>query len=147
MFKLIKCPKCGASNPENAKFCNNCGVKLVEQKASINVETIRFLLIVSLMYVAISLFSQVLWTNYVLYTPFLANLAIGLIALLQLKNEAKRKLIWIILLIYSLIGLIPTVFVFYAGLTAGDGMFSAGVIIFLAMLVKLLLDRGMFLGE
>lgn len=26
---MIKCPNCGASNPENSKFCNECGAKLL----------------------------------------------------------------------------------------------------------------------
>ena len=27
-MKLIKCPKCGADLPENAKFCLNCGERI-----------------------------------------------------------------------------------------------------------------------
>jgi len=31
---LIYCPRCGHGNPSNAKFCLECGARLTEEKGS-----------------------------------------------------------------------------------------------------------------
>ncbi|RLG61260.1 hypothetical protein DRN86_00275 [Candidatus Geothermarchaeota archaeon] len=146
MSNLIECPKCGAKNPKEAKFCLNCGARLLRyREPRSQIETVKYLFIVSLIYITLSFMSRTLWANYLLYIPFLLGFIIGLLTIVLFKKRIQSKLTWFLLVAYSSLGLTPTLFVLYAGLNAGDGLFSSGIIIFSALLLKLILDRGKFL--
>ncbi|MBN2517390.1 MAG: DUF2116 family Zn-ribbon domain-containing protein [Candidatus Altiarchaeota archaeon] len=58
---MIKCPKCGAENPDDKKFCGDCGAKIGEKSRN---RTLRLaimiiaigVIIAMLLYIALSIF-------------------------------------------------------------------------------------------
>lgn len=48
---MIKCPKCGAENPDNSKFCNNCGFNFNKNKKAKKPLKIFLIVLVSLIVV------------------------------------------------------------------------------------------------
>lgn len=158
MLKLVKCPKCGFENPEIAKFCINCGFKLIKEetqtltadpfikllKIKPTFEGFFYIFLTSYIYTLTNIFSKTIWSLFVLLAPSILCLILGFLIILRLKQNLTNMKTWIIALTYAILGLIPSVFLLYVGIDISEYYLTAGVIIFLVTSMKIILDRVKF---
>jgi uncharacterized protein (DUF983 family) len=133
-----KCAKCGFENPPNAKFCSNCGAKLV-RAVERHFEASALLLAVGSAYLIVSLAVNVIYQVSVFAVISIVSIASGLYGAYRLYHgkPSRGSLISSVIAIIS--GLAVTLWVFALGLGI-RGVFGPGWVIFVAAGLKLWAD-------
>jgi hypothetical protein len=140
------CGKCGSENPPGAKYCLNCGKKLVGpvEPGFRSFEGLSLLHLAGSAYVLISvLFNELIFGHPLFLVPYLVAGLLGLAAAYEFHNwlnvERKRLIIAISMLTISL-GFGATFVLFLVGLTV-HGVIGPTWVIFLLNGWKLWADR------
>ncbi len=140
---MVKCPRCGYENPPEAKYCLNCGYKLIKEEAP-KLEAEGLLLISAGIIMLISaFFNSILRIIAVL---LLLYLIFGILAIYSGYKLYKGSVGLYSLLLSSLVivfGFGLTMFLFLLGASL-KGLVSPDWILFVVAGAKLFSDRKVF---
>ena len=137
---MTKCPKCGYDNPPDAKYCLNCGYKLMREE-NVKLEAEGLLLISS----GIILLLTLLFNGLMRIVPSLAlvYLIFGITSIysgLRLYSGSASLLNIIIATLSIVFGFAGTFFLYLLGLPL-KGLVSPDWVIYIVTAFKLLSDR------
>lgn len=143
----MACPNCGQENPEGARFCTRCGSEIRRGEGDqSHLEGLTFLLVVGSLYALLSVVFNSLVRRSVFYLPVYSTAGLlGLLSAYLVYREVGER--WAKVLVSSVAvvaGFAGTFRLFLVGLMVRletRGLFGPAWIIFLAIGVKMWLDR------
>jgi hypothetical protein len=134
------CPKCGAKNPEGAKFCNNCGTRL-QLAVKSNFEGLAYLHLATALYVLLSVaFNALVRASPLFLGLYVVAGVLGMCVAYALSTGKVRSWIKPASLVAIIAGLTGTTFMFIIGLEI-KGVIGPAWVLFLATAWKLWKDR------
>jgi len=134
------CPKCGAENLENAKFCNNCGAWL-KRTIKVGFEELITLHMLAALYSLLSAaFNSLIQATSLLWELYLAAGALGIYCAYALNAGMIKRWTKFVSLAMIAVGLAGTTLMFIIGLRL-KGAVGPGWVIFLVTAWKLWQNR------
>jgi len=153
---LVRCPKCGQENPDDAEFCSACGTRLEKERMiqlRLDLTTIKFKIrteLESFFYVfALSFLCLLLmipsFSRIVLFLALgIISVLMGIYVMLEIARDKVSERLWKISIIYSLIGLSLSLIFLYSGIITATPALCFYSLIFIFVILKALADRRKF---
>ena len=154
---LVRCPKCGRENPDDAEVCLVCGAKLEKEKIvqlRLDLTTVKFKVraeLESFFYLFtlsfLCLLLMVLWFSSVaLFRELgLISVLMGIYVIIEVIRDKISERLWIISIIYSLIGLSLSLVFSYWGIVTAKPILCVYSLVFIFVILKALADRKKFI--
>ena len=137
---MAKCPKCGYENPPEAKYCLNCGYKLVQEERERFEGSGLLLLTSGTILIVTFLFNSLLRVFSLLAIIYVIFGITSIYSGYRLYRGTSSLADLILASVSIIFGFAGTLFLYIIGL-AFKGLVTPDWIIYLIVIVKLLTDR------